>query len=204
MKSSLRLKKITRKNDYLLTELEETEFLFNEYSKIFYQDIPSQQPKLNIPVPEPEIVVDSVQPEPEPEPEPQKEPEPELPKETKTETEKEREVINDSIKTIYKKLSLLIHPDRKGGSAEEFKELNKYYKEKDINKIILLASNIGIDVEKLLSETGGSINWDQLENENNELLHKIETIKKTLAWVYYHSDDQQKQIIVNHFSNPVL
>ena len=43
----------------------------------------------------------------------------------------------DSIKTIYKKLSLLVHPDRKGGSTEEFKELNKYYKEKDINKIIL-------------------------------------------------------------------
>ena len=175
-RDTLRIKKIKSKYEYLLTELEETQFLFKEYEKIFYDDIPNQRPVINIPEPELEENIHEQEPEPEPEP-------------------KSESIIDEQIKTIYKKLSLLIHPDRKGGSSDDFKELHKYYKEKDLSKMVLLACRMNIEIENF------EYTWEELDNVNSELNTKIDTIKKSVAWVYYFANPEQKQEIVNYFSN---
>ena len=97
-------------------------------------------------------------------------------------------------KNLYKKLSKKTHPD-KGGSEEEFKDLNTLYEKEDILGMIIKAEEYNIDVSDL--------KIDKPEEEFKELCtsieDKIEFIKTTLAWKWAEASDEFKPTLLKIF-----
>ena len=99
-------------------------------------------------------------------------------------------------KNLYKKLSKKIHPDR-GGSSEEFIELNELYEGGDLLGMISKAEEYEINTDEF-KEDKIELEFEQsclqLEEKTNEL-------KQTLAWQWGEAQDQDKQGLIDMFEN---
>lgn len=103
--------------------------------------------------------------------------------------EEKQRVENEAVKKLYKDVAKKLHPD-KGGSEEEFKELNKLYKQSDYLGIIEIAIENDIEFEVDDSDT-------ELLKSIDKINKKIEYIKTTLPYVWkYGNELQRRQVLL--------
>lgn len=97
-------------------------------------------------------------------------------------------------KNLYKKLSKKVHPDR-GGSNEEFIELNELYEEGDLLGMITKAEEYDINTDEFKEDKV------ELEFEHScwVLEEKTNELKQTLAWKWGTSPEKDKKSLMDMF-----
>ena len=176
----LRLKRMLSKYSYYRDEFNETEYLFKEYSNEFNTSFG----RLN-------------EPKTKPEPETSK-PEPETfenENEINETNETELKTKNETIVKLYRKLSLITHPDKKGGSVEIFNQVNSEYSKGNTIGLLLLAQEHKLnllDFSKDYSEV-------DFENDLKLLADSSARIKSSLAWVWQSADSAKRQELQTRF-----
>lgn len=201
----LRVKKYLSRYEYIVSEYEETQFLFEQYKEMFYSECPKQiiangkdkekeeeqgkgKEEKQGPVNEYEKSTE----------EGEGEREGEESTETSTATTSSTTAIESLMNKIYKKLSLKTHPDKHKGDSTNFIKVSTAYKSKDILSMLLLARHheIDVDIEScVFSET----DFELFESAINKVTDKISDIKNTLAWNWVLADDVQKQMYREQF-----
>lgn len=174
----LKVKRYLTQYEYLELELEETEYLFKQYNKKFlkeYYNVEEPDPQPQIILPNEDLLNDfdlnNVGPD-----------------------ENDDDNLNDNIqiKKLYRLLSLKTHPDKNKGtqeSKEEFAEINKAYKEKDVLKLFKFAIKYKINMTPCIVETCISL----FDKTIKEMQGKIDHIKQTVAWNWGTASDEEKQ-----------
>ncbi len=95
------------------------------------------------------------------------------------------------IDIAYKKIAQKVHPDKKGGSDKTFQELREAINNSDLEKILSIASEHNIDLEK-----DSDINLHQFYAKGIEKLQsKLDYFTKTMAWQWWYGDDDMKKAI---------
>ena len=93
-------------------------------------------------------------------------------------------------KNLYKELAKEFHPD-KGGTDDDFKDLNSLYEDENVLGMYVKAEELGLKIEVLdedeLEET--------FEKTCNTLREKIEGYQTTAAWKWGTAKDDQKEIL---------
>ena len=87
---------------------------------------------------------------------------------------------------IYKKIAVKVHPDKKTGDEDQFKELNSANKNKDYGVMLEMAEKLGIQIKD---------NEQNFMNNTKQIRAIIESIKDmqiTFAWQWGHSEEDQK------------
>lgn len=102
--------------------------------------------------------------------------------------EEKQRVENESVKKLYKDIAKKLHPD-KGGSEEEFKELNKLYKQSDYLGIIEIAIENDIEFEVDDGDT-------ELLKSIDKINKRIEHIKTTLPYVWKYGNELQRRQVL--------
>ena len=88
---------------------------------------------------------------------------------------------------LYKKLAQKIHPDKKTGDKNDFSELKKSVDENDVEKIIDLATDYGIDINEDIDSV------DFYENRIDELKGKIEHFSKTVVMQWWKMNEADRK-----------
>jgi hypothetical protein len=108
-----------------------------------------------------------------------------------TNTPEENKKIPLDIDKAYKKIALKAHPDKKTGNNEIFQDLRKAVNAHDIDKILFLASEYDIDLEK-----DAKINLYKFYMGGiSKLKEQLKYTQSTLAWQWYHGDEGMKEHI---------
>ena len=178
----LRLKRMLSKYSYYRDEFNETEYLFKEYSTKFNTSfLPIQKPETN----EPEI--NEIIPE--------TQTTESISETTEPETIPETEIKSDLINKMYRKLSLITHPDKKGGSVEIFNQVNSEYSKGNTIGLLLLAQEHKLDLLDF------SKDYSEADFENNlkVLADSSARIKSSLAWVWQSADSAKRQELQTRF-----
>jgi len=111
-------------------------------------------------------------------------------KSKKHKVEEDKKIPIDMDKA-YKKIALKAHPDKKTGNNEMFQDLRNAVNSHDVDKIILLASEYDIDLEK-----DAKINLYKFYMSGiDKIKKKLKYTQSTLAWQWYHGDDEMKDHI---------
>jgi len=170
----LKRKKLQRQILYLRTELEETTFIFQdsliEFEEEFRDYFKNQSNKDHK-----KVTTDP--------------PEFDIPKE--------------DVKHVFKKIAQKTHPDKlikEDTLSSTYKEKVDMYKEalgsvenRDWSRVIEIAMELGIDVSDVKNDDS-----DYLNESIKALTGKIEELKNTYAWLWYHADNKEniKQMIL--------
>jgi hypothetical protein len=93
-------------------------------------------------------------------------------------------------KDLYKELAKEFHPD-KGGTDDDFKDLNELYQDENVLGMYVKAEELGLDIEVLdeeeLEET--------FEKTCNSLQEKINNYKSTAAWRWGTAKEEEKEFL---------
>ncbi len=93
-------------------------------------------------------------------------------------------------KDLYKELAKEFHPD-KGGTNDDFKDLNELYQDENVLGMYVKAEELGLDIEVLdeeeLEET--------FEKTCNSLQEKINNYKSTAAWRWGTAKEEEKEFL---------
>ena len=153
----LLLKKLKSEYQYLKTEKEYQEQIFNKAKSEFSDYI---NPKLGIQEPKPQ----------------------------KKQFKKKPKIRTKRLNRLYKKLAQKIHPDKKTGDKDDFADLKRSVDDNDVEKIIDLATDYGIDINEDIDSV------DFYENRIEELRSKIDHYAKTVVmqWWNMSKSDRKK------------
>ena len=94
---------------------------------------------------------------------------------------------------LYKKLAQKIHPDKKTGDKDDFADLKKSVDENDVEKIIDLATDYGININEDIDSV------DFYENRIEELKVKIEHFSKTVVMQWWNMNEADRKKYERHF-----
>ena len=174
----LRLKRMLSKYLYYRDEFNETEYLFKEYSTKFNTSfLPIQKPETK---PKTDESISETT-------------------ESISETIPETEIKSDLINKMYRKLSLITHPDKKGGSVEIFNQVHSEYSKGNTIGLLLLAQEHNLDIKDILDY---SKNYSETEFENDLkiLADSSARIKSSLAWVWQSADSVKREELRQRFN----
>ena len=93
-------------------------------------------------------------------------------------------------KELYKELAKEFHPD-KGGTDDDFKDLNTLYQDENVLGMYVKAEELGLDIE-VLDEEGLE---ETFEKTCNSLQEKINLYKTTAAWKWGTAKEEEKEIL---------
>jgi len=101
-------------------------------------------------------------------------------------------------KTLFKKIAVATHPDKLSHVSEEERELkNRYFlkaqkaiEKNDLASLLEVATKLNID-SGLVEEEEIKI----IETKIEFIRKKIHEMKQTAAWIWYHSEGEQKETI---------
>ena len=102
---------------------------------------------------------------------------------------------SDFVNKLYRKLSLLTHPDKKGGSAEIFNQVHTEYIKGNTIGLLLLAHSYNLEILdyfEYYSET-------DFNNDIKMLSDSSARIKSSLAWVWQSADLVKRQELRTRF-----
>lgn len=99
-------------------------------------------------------------------------------------------------KDLYKKLSKEFHPD-KGGSDEDFKNLNSLYQDEDILGMYVKAEELGLEIEITDEDELKEV----FEKNCNSLQEKINFYQTTAAWRWGTAKEEEKDIMAFFIEN---
>ena len=167
----LKRKKLQQQILYLRTELEETEWIFQDCLKEFdvefrkYFKDPTQKKKGDITSKPPEYDIPEV-----------------------------------DVNMVFKKIAKKTHPDKlinKDISDEEYdakvdmyKEAQRSVKNRDWSKVVEIAKELGIDISDIKNDDS-----EYLNESVKRLTEKINQLKLTYAWRWGHTPDQEREIV---------
>ncbi len=170
----LKRKKLQRQILYLRTELEETTFIFQdsliEFEDEFRDYFKNQSNKDHKKV---------------------------------TTDPPEFDIPREDVNIVFKKIAQKTHPDKlikEDTLSSTYKEKVDMYKEalgsvenKDWSRVIEIAMELGIDVSDVKNDDS-----DYLNESIKALTGKIEELKNTYAWIWYHAENKKnvKQMIL--------
>ena len=100
----------------------------------------------------------------------------------KNERKKPRKLVND----VFKKLSTKLHPD-KGGDKELFQKANEAKENNKLSELLNIANEVNMKIED--DRTMIPI----LREKNGIVEGQIEMIDKSLAWQWYHMDENERK-----------
>lgn len=183
----LKMKKFFAQYEYLESELSETQYLFDIYNKDFLKETAAEkaeqaasasasasEPSAGIVIEEDGNTLSESK---------------DAPKIT-DEVELEVDEMEDiNLKKLYKMLSLKTHPDKNGGDQKLFIEVKQAYHDKNIFKLIMIASKLNVDISYISDAI------ELFEKSISQMQIKIENFKKTIAWHWAHADDVKKEKI---------
>ena len=152
----LLLKKLKSEYQYLKTEKEYQEQIFNKAQSEFKNYF---NPKLGIQEPKPQ----------------------------KKRSKKKPKIRTKRLNRLYKKLAQKIHPDKKTGNQGDFADLKKSVDENDVEKIIDLATDYGIDINEDIDSV------DFYENRIDELKGKIDPFSKTVVMQWWNMNEADRK-----------
>jgi len=152
----LLLKKLKSEYQYLKTEKEYQEQIFNKAQSEFKNYF---NPKLGIQEPKPQ----------------------------KKRSKKKPKIRTKRLNRLYKKLAQKIHPDKKTGDKDDFSKLKKSVDDNDVEKIIDLATDYGIDINEDIDSV------DFYENRIEELKGKIDHFSKTVVMQWWNMNDADRK-----------
>lgn len=167
----LKGKKLESKVLYLKSELEETQWIFQDCLKDFdvefrkYFDKPTKKEKGDITAASPEY-----------------------------------DIPIEDVNSVFKKIAKHTHPDKLGNqdlSDDEYNTLVDMYKEaqqsvknRDWSKVKEIAKELGIDITDITDDDS-----DYLEESVKRLTEKIKELKMTYAWKWSHTKDTEREIM---------
>ena len=167
----LKRKKLQQQILYLRTELEETEWVFQDCLKEFdvefrkYFKDPTEKRKKDIVAEPPEY-----------------------------------DIPANDVNMVFKKIAKHTHPDKlinQNISDEEYdakvdmyKEAQLSVKNRDWSKVVEIAKELGIDITDIKSDDS-----EYLKESVKRLTEKIKQLKLTYAWKWGHTQDQEKEIV---------
>lgn len=152
----LLLKKLKSEYQYLKTEKEYQEQIFNKAQSEFKDYF---NPKLGIQEPKPQ----------------------------KKQPKKKPKMRSSRLAKLYKKLAHKIHPDKKTGNQSDFAELKKSVDDNDVEKIIDLATDYGIDINEDIDSV------DFYETRIDELKGKLEHFSKTVVMQWWNMSESDRK-----------
>ena len=167
----LKRKKLQQQILYLRTELEETEWIFQDCLKEFdvefrkYFKDPTKKKKKDIVAEPPEYDIPAT-----------------------------------DVNSVFKKIAKETHPDKlinQNISDEEYdakvdmyKEAQQSVKNRDWSKVVEIAKELGIDISDIKNDDS-----EYLKESVKRLTQKIKQLKLTYAWKWKHTPDQDREII---------
>ena len=167
----LKRKKLQQQILYLRTELEETEWIFQDCLKEFdvefrkYFKDPTEKKKGDVTSKPPEYDIPEV-----------------------------------DVNMVFKKIAKKTHPDKlinKDISDEEYdakvdmyKEAQRSVKNRDWSKVVEIAKELGIDISDIKNDDS-----DYLNESVKRLMEKIKQLKSTYAWKWGNTPDQEREIV---------
>lgn len=90
---------------------------------------------------------------------------------------------------LYRKLSKILHPDKNPSCQNLFLKLKKYYDDKNLIEMVIIADLFDIHIE---SE---EIDNDSYKKDIEELDKKMNNINNNFIWMLYYGTPQQRQIV---------
>ena len=167
----LKRKKLQQQILYLRTELEETEWIFQDCLKEFdvefrkYFKDPTQKKKGDI-----------------------------------TSKPPEYDIPEKDVNTVFRMIAQKTHPDKlinKDISDEEYdakvdmyKEAQRSVKNRDWSKVVEIAKELGIDISDIKNDDS-----EYLNESVKRLSEKIQQLKTTYAWKWGNTPDQEREIM---------
>ena len=100
---------------------------------------------------------------------------------------KPKKIRPRKLNKLYKKLAQKIHPDKKTGDKDDFADLKKSVDENNVEKIIDLATDYGIDINEDIDSV------DFYENRIEELKGKIEHFGKTVVMQWWNMNEADRK-----------
>ena len=152
----LLLKKLKSEYQYLKTEKEYQEQIFNKAKSEFSDYF---NPKLGIQEPKPQ----------------------------KKQPKRKPKIRTKRLNRLYKKLAQKIHPDKKTGDKDDFADLKRSVDDNDVEKIIDLATDYGIDINEDIDSV------DFYENRIEELRSKIDHYAKTVVMQWWNMSESDRK-----------
>jgi ABC-type branched-subunit amino acid transport system substrate-binding protein len=167
----LKRKKLQQQILYLRTELEETEWVFQDCLKEFdvefrkYFKDPTEKKKGDVTSKPPEYDIPEV-----------------------------------DVNMVFKKIAKKTHPDKlinKDISDEEYdakvdmyKEAQRSVKNRDWSKVVEIAKELGIDISDIKNDDS-----EYLKESVEKLTEKIKQLKTTYAWKWGNTPDQEREVV---------
>ena len=167
----LKRKKLQQQILYLRTELEETQWIFQDCLKEFdvefrkYFKEPTKKKKGDVTTNSPEYDIPAT-----------------------------------DVNSVFKKIAKETHPDKlinQNISDEEYdakvdmyKEAQRSVKNRDWSKVVEIAKELGIDISDIKNDDS-----EYLNESVKRLTEKIEQLKLTYAWKWSHTPVQEKEIV---------
>ena len=110
------------------------------------------------------------------------------PQEKKSEEVKEEIQREKSVDKIYKKIATKAHPDKQGGSDEDFKKLKEMVDMVDLDGLKEMADRYDVNIEEEMDEVAYQSSIKNLKEE-------IDRLQKTYAYEWFYGDDVMKAMI---------
>lgn len=164
----LKQKKLRQKINYLKTELEETNLIFDKSLITFQNDFREHFSDM----------VNSKS------------------KDTQVKKEVEYDIPKKEVNKVFKKIATKTHPDKTRGSddsdrlEELYKEAQQSVDNKDWSRIVEIADELDIDIKDIKKDDSVF-----LQSTINGIEHKIKKLKQTYAWIWEHTDEDKKKYV---------
>tara|TARA_R110000824_G_scaffold255577_1_gene444520 strand:+ start:6903 stop:7433 length:531 start_codon:yes stop_codon:yes gene_type:complete len=106
--------------------------------------------------------------------------------------------LKPTVDKIYKKLAQKLHPDKKTGTEEAFRELQDSIEKKDMTRVMELAEEHGVDISPV-------VDTEEFYTQNiTDLEEKLKHQNTTLAMLWHNAKEsareQLEQKIISHYS----
>jgi len=110
------------------------------------------------------------------------------------------------VKKLYRKIVMLSHPDKNEDLDDDeekarltvlYKEATKAYNDVDMSTLIRIAVELGLNPPDPTEEQ-----LKGLHDKVNDIKLDIATIEHTVAWVWYYSNEEERQTLIHkHYEN---
>ena len=173
-KDKLRKKKLKTKLEYLRLELEDTQMTFHDSLVLFQNDFTEYIDEWDNPK--------NVK---------------------KVDSEIEFDIPKEKVNKVFKKIATKTHPDKLINKSDDSDRLVDLYKEaqqsvetKDWSRVSQIASELDIDISDVEEDDSVFI-METIKSIES----KVDEIKQTFAWMWKHSQEEDKPQLKKHILN---
>lgn len=98
---------------------------------------------------------------------------------------------NKLLKSLYKKVSIVCHPDKNNNiKKNKFEKINKYYKTKNLIRLIMIAKKFNIKIPEITD-----LDLELIDKNINDTKIEINELITSAQWIWCTSDENNKIII---------